>query len=179
MIYLERDITINDSPSCDADSLIPNFLPPRRYLLVWGNGAPIPGFPRPRSEFSGTRQGWGEALQKFRGIFGDGLNFGVFWGFSPENPQKIIGETLGTVIGSSLGIYVLEVSPPKKTQFSGIPRKSPFWWILRVVCLMILVPLLTPTSPLIRYFVNAPLSIKSDFANHPIPSYVILIQGPL
>ena len=39
------------------------------YVLVVGNGAPIPGFPRP--EFSGTGWGRGQASQKFRGIFGD------------------------------------------------------------------------------------------------------------
>ena len=92
------------------------------YQLVWGNGAPIPGFPRPRPEFSGTGRGWGQALQKFLGIFGDGdgLNFGVFWGFIPENLQKIIGEILGTGIGSSLGIYW--GFPPKKPDFRGSPK---------------------------------------------------------
>ena len=107
--------------------------------LVWGNGAPIPGFPRPRPEFSGTGWGQGQALQKFRGIFGDGdgLNFGVFWGFIPENPQKIIGDTLGMGIGSSLGIYW--GFPWKKTQFLGIPQKSPFWWIMSIVtCIKVL-----------------------------------------
>ena len=50
--------------------------------LVWGIGAPIPGFPRPRPEISGTGRGRGQALEKFRGFFGDGdkHNIGVFWG---------------------------------------------------------------------------------------------------
>ena len=92
---------------------------------MWGNGAPIPGFLRPRPEFSGTGRGRGQALQKFRGIFGDGdgLNFGVFWGFIPENPRKIIGETLGTGIGSSLGIYW--GFSPQKTPIFGDPPKIP------------------------------------------------------
>ena len=50
--------------------------------LVWGIGAPIPGFPRPRPEISGTGQGQGQALEKFWGFFGDGdkHKIGVFWG---------------------------------------------------------------------------------------------------
>ena len=107
--------------------------------IVWGNGAPIPGFPQPHPKFSGTGLGLGQASYKFWGIFGDGngLNFGVFWGFIPVNPQKIIGETLGTGIGSSFGIYW--GFPPKKTHFWGIPRRSPFWWIISLfLCIQVL-----------------------------------------
>ena len=89
---------------------------------MWGNGAPIPGFPRPRPEFSGTGWGLEQALQKFRGIFGDGdgLNFGFFWGFIPKNPQNIFGEILGTGISLTLGIF--EFFSPKKLNFWGIPK---------------------------------------------------------
>ena len=45
---------------------------------------------------------------------------GFFCGFIPENPKKIIGETLGMGIGSSLGIYW--GFPPKKTNFRGSPE---------------------------------------------------------
>ena len=119
--------------------LFPRLLLFGPFKLAWRNGAWIPGFPWPRPKFSGTRRGQGEALQKYRGIFGDGdgLNFGVFWGFIPENPQKIIGETLGTGIGSSLGIYW--GFPTKKPQFSGIPQKSLSLWIMNIVtCIKVL-----------------------------------------
>ena len=50
--------------------------------LVWGIGAPIPGFPRPRPEISGTGRGRGLTLEKFWGFFGDGVQhkIGDFWG---------------------------------------------------------------------------------------------------
>ena len=50
-------------------------------VLVWGIGASIPGFPRPRPEILGTGRGRGQALENFRGFFGDGdkHNIGVFW----------------------------------------------------------------------------------------------------
>ena len=61
------------------------------YPLVVGNGAPIPGFPRPVPEFSGTVRGWEHGIKKKHwGFFGDGvgLKIGVFLGFILENPRK-------------------------------------------------------------------------------------------
>ena len=89
-----------------------------------GNGAPIPGFPRPVPKNSGTGQGWGHGMKKHRGYFGDevGLKIGVFWGFIPKNPQNMIGETLGTGIGSSFGIYW---GFPQKNPMFGDPPKIP------------------------------------------------------
>ena len=57
-----------------------------RFLIVWGNGAPIPGFPRPRPEFSGT----GRGLTKISGDFwGWGwLKLWVFLGFYPQKSPK-------------------------------------------------------------------------------------------
>ena len=68
-----------------------------RFLIVWGNGAPIPGFPRPCPEFSGTGRGRGRFFEKYWGLFGDGddFNFGDFWGFIPKNPRKKLGKFWG------------------------------------------------------------------------------------
>ena len=62
----------------------------------------------------GTERGRGQGLEKFWGFFGDEgrLNFEVFWGFIPENPQNIFGEILGTGISLTLGIF----------EFWGIPQ---------------------------------------------------------
>ena len=91
-------------------------------LIGWGNGAPIPDFPRPRPRISGTGRGRGQGLEKFWGFFGDEgrLNFEFFWGFIPENPQNIFGEILGTGISLTLGIF--EFFSPKKLKFWGIPE---------------------------------------------------------
>ena len=77
------------------------------YLLVWGNGAPIPGFSGPAPNFRGWGGDGDRPHKNFGGFSGMGMAYtlGFFWGFIPENPQKIIGETLGTGIGFSLGIY--------------------------------------------------------------------------
>ena len=53
--------------------------------LVVGNGAPIPGFPRPVPELLGTERGWGQGMKKHWGFFGDGVWLKIlgFLGFYP------------------------------------------------------------------------------------------------
>ena len=57
-------------------------------------------------------------MDNFWGFFGDGdmFNFGVFWGFIPENPRKILGDFLGTGMTSILGIFGVY---PRKTPIFG------------------------------------------------------------
>ena len=64
--------------------------------------------------FLGTGRGRGQANRNFLGYFrdGDDFNFGVYWGFIPENPQKGIGEILGMGLAQSLGIFG-DFSPKK------------------------------------------------------------------
>ena len=73
---------------------------------MWGNGAPIPGFPRPRPEFLGTGRGWGQTYGKIWGFFGDGdwFDFEFFGGSIPENPQKT---GMGTGIEPLKGLGIL------------------------------------------------------------------------
>ena len=93
-----------------------------QYALGWGNGAPIPDFPRPRPRILGTGRGRGQGLEKFWGFFGDEgrLNFEFFWGFIPENPQNIFGEILGMGISLTLGIF--EFFPRKNSNFGESPK---------------------------------------------------------
>ena len=92
--------------------------------LVWGIGAPIPGFPRPRPEISGTGRGRGRSFEKNWGFFGDGddFNFGDFLGFHPRKSPKKIGEILGTRIACNLGIFGFF---PRKTPIFGDSPKIP------------------------------------------------------
>ena len=99
---------------------------------MWGIGALIPGFPRPHPEISGTGWGRGWSLEKFWGFFGDGVNhkIGFFGDKTPNFPKKFL-DFFG--VGDNLNFWGFSGFLPQKTQILGIPRKSPFWWILSLV----------------------------------------------
>ena len=98
-----------------------------RVLFSVVKRGPNPRISPSPPRFLGTGRGWGQVIRNFWGYFGDGddFNFGVYWGFIPKNPQKGIGEILGTELTQSLGIF--GDFSPKKTQIFGIPQKSPIW----------------------------------------------------
>ena len=87
-----------------------------------GERGPNPRFsPSPSPNF-GDGAGTGIRFGKILGNFSDEgrLNFEFFRGFTPENPQNIFGEILGTGISLTLGIF--EFFSPKKLKFWGIPE---------------------------------------------------------
>ena len=72
-------------------------------------------FPAPSLIFEGRG---GDKVFKNNGEIledGDGFNFGVFWGYIPENPRKKIGVILGTGITLISGFFgVSSPTNPRK-----------------------------------------------------------------
>ena len=59
------------------------------------------------------------------------IKSGIFGDKTPKIPPKIYWGFIG--VGDNLNFGVFWGFYPKETQISGIPRKSPFWWILSLV----------------------------------------------